>query len=186
MLKISRLIAGLLITIALTAPVAAQDAGRLPLPVLRDVKVESRVAFDAGLYTYIYTVSNPSTNTGEIWNIDIDVSKPPGSLELSSEGFTIPLGATTKSFDEKMAFVAGWPRGYVPMVPVGMVPPLGWAGGLSASGFAGFSEDKDRGGKSIFPGDRLTDLKLISYGLPAIRQIYVEPWWIYVQSQDLT
>ena len=129
MLKAMRVIVGLLMTIALTAPVAAQDAGRLPLPALRDVRVESRMAFDAGsgLYTYIYSVSNPSTNTGEIWNIDIDVSLPPGSLELSSEGFTIPVGASILSFDEE---VAGFSSGYVPMVPLGMIPPSGWAGGL--------------------------------------------------------
>ena len=105
MLKAMRVIVGLLMTIALTAPVAAQDAGRLPLPALRDVRVESRMAFDAGsgLYTYIYSVSNSPTNTGEIWNIDIDVSLPLGSFELSSEGFTIPLGASILCFYEESA-----------------------------------------------------------------------------------
>lgn len=188
MLKISRLIASLLMTVALAVPAVAEDVGRMRLPVLKDVQVKFQLVFNSrsGLYEYIYTVSNPSTNTGEIWKIYIDISRPPDSMELSSEGFLIPYGATTESFDESMAFFEDFPGGYVRMVPVGIKPPSGWRGSLMARGAASFSVDEDRGGKDILPGDTFTDLKLISYGLPTIRQIVVDPWWMYVQSADLT
>ncbi len=170
--------------IGLTAYVLAQDAGQIPVPVFTDVKVQAIATLDSvtGLYTYNYTISNPATNTGKIWTIDIDITRPPDSGYLSSEGLTIPVGSITiKTFDEE---IADFEDPKIPMVPIGIRVPSGWTGDVQERGFAGFSSGE--ASTNILPGQTQSGFELISYGLPTIRQIEIEPWWIYVEDEDPT
>ncbi len=99
------ILSSLIMVMLLSNFAIAQQVGLMPPPIFTDAKVESQVAYDSttGLYTYSYAITNPVTNTGEIWRINIDISRPPNSVTLSSEGLTIPVGTTTiKTFDEEI------------------------------------------------------------------------------------
>src|SRR3990172_2275475 len=113
-----RITLGILIVIGLTVSVKAQQEGSLPIPVLKNVRVQSQVAYDAGtgLYTYNYTITNPATNTGEIDSIHINITRPSGSPSLSSYGLTIPRKVRIRTFDE----VLSMGRDAVPIIPIGM------------------------------------------------------------------
>jgi hypothetical protein len=177
-----RMTLGLLMLMALTTSIDAEQVGRIAVPIFKDVQVQTHAAYDSatGLYTYSYTITNPATNTGEIWSIDIDITKPPNSVSISSYGLTIPFGVRIRTFDDVLTVFEG---DNVPMIPVGMRLPVGWVGSLGASGVAGFDSGDT---PNILPGETRGGFDLISYGLPTIRQIELEPWWIYVEDEDPT
>ncbi|MBW2311639.1 MAG: hypothetical protein JRF35_11295 [Deltaproteobacteria bacterium] len=157
-------------------PVWSQDTGLVPVPVFTEIGVQAGVTYDSttGLYTYDYTITNPATNTGEIWNIDVDIRLPLGGKALSSEGLRID---NTLTFDEDLAIFKG---DFVPMVPVGIQVPSGWGGGVGARGVAGFFSRT--GFPNILPGETKAGFQLISRGLPTIRDIEIEPWWIFMEQ----
>lgn len=165
--------------------VSAQQVGLLPVPTLQNVEVRAAVVFDTtqSWYTYRYTITNPSTNTGEIWTFDIDVSQPFREQVLDSAGLSIPKGVSTFTFDEAFA---RWQRPPAdPMVPYGQRPPPGWTGGLGADGTAGFSSDgSDLAAGRIVPGETQGGFELISPGLPTIRQIELQPDWVLLTEGE--
>lgn len=132
----------ILTVFGLVTSIQAEQVGLMPIPVLQDVQVKAHVVFDTGtgLYTYSYSITNPATNTGEIWTIDIDISQPPNTLNLSSAGLTIPFGVNTLAFDEVLAMR----RNPAPMIPVGMQMPSGWDGGVGPTGLADFTSGDPR------------------------------------------
>ncbi len=148
----------------------AKDTGRIPVPIFTEAGVQAGITYNSttGLYTYGYTITNPAANTGEIWNIDIDIRLPRGGKALSSEGLTMPRGTKTRTFDEVLSIR----RNPEEMVPVGIRAPLGWNGGLGNRGIAGFSSGD---APNILPGETKGGFELISRGLPAIREIEIEP-----------
>lgn len=154
-------------------PVWSQDTGRIPVPVFTEAGVQAGVTYDSttGLYTYAYAITNPATNTGEIWDIDVDIRLPRGGKSLSSEGLRID---NTLTFDEDLAIFKG---DFVPMVPVGIRVHSGWSGGVEARGVAGFCC-----GTKIIPGETKGGFELISRGIPTIRDIEIEPWWIFMEE----
>lgn len=156
-----------------------QNTGLIPVPIFTNAGVQSSVAYDStsGLYTYNYTITNPTTNTGEIWSIDIDITKPIDSTYPSSNGLMIPHGFITDTFDEEIADFDG---DFVPMVPVGINVPSGWGGSIRARGFAGFSSRT--GTPHIHAGETKGGFQIISRGLPTIRNIEIEPWWVMVED----
>src|SRR3989442_4407898 len=82
------------------------QVGDMPVPVLRGVQLSARASFDPGSrrYTYAYTVTNPSANTGEIWHLGLDVRAQ--TVALGSSDLTIPFGgARFKSSDQELADV---------------------------------------------------------------------------------
>jgi hypothetical protein len=159
-------------------PVWSQDTGRMPVPVFTEAGVQAGITYDSttGLYTYNYAITNPTTNTGEIWDIDIDIRQPRGGKVLTSEGLMIPHGFITETFDEDLA---GFKGDFVPMVPVGIRVPSGWGGDLGARGVASFSSGD---APNILPGETKGGFELISRGLPTIRDIEIEPWWIFMEE----
>ena len=48
-------------------------------------------------FVYTYTIGNPSTNTGDIWYIKIDISEPVRHSDFPDDA-TLELGATTIDF----------------------------------------------------------------------------------------
>src|SRR5256885_3916118 len=167
----------------LLAPSAFSQVGLMPIPTLQGVQVQAETTFDpgTGLYTYRYTVSNPASNTGRIWNILVDMTTtlPPGSSVLDASGLTIPLGRNLFSFDREIASLQplALPAGTT-LVPFGQEVPTGWNGGLRRDGTASFSTSGPA--VHILPGQTLSGFALISPGMPMIRKMRVRPKWTYV------
>src|SRR3990172_2477062 len=174
------LILGLLLLGIFSSPALAQ-LGSMPIPVFTDLQVDTTVSFDPGKgwYTYSYTVTNPATNTGQIWLIDVDVTQPPGGQPLDSTGLTIPLGTKLYPFDQESSDLqpldlpAGWT-----VVPFGQRVPAGWNGGLARRGSAGFSISGPAA--RILPGQTRVGMELFSPGLPVIRSMNIKPNWLLV------
>lgn len=172
------LILALPIVMGLTMTVWAQDTGLMPVPVFTEAGVQAVVTYDSatGLFTYAYTITNPSTNTGEIYDIDIDIRLPRGGEILSSDGLTMPRGSKIRTFDQVLSIR----RNPKPMVPVGIGAPPGWDGSLGNRGVAGFGSGNEA--PNILPGETKGGFELISRGLPTIREIEIEPWWIFMEE----
>ena len=173
-----RLLAALWIIVGSNIPVRAEQVGLMPIPVLQNVQVQAEVSFDStpGHYTFSYVITNPATNTGDIWSIDIDISQPFRERVFSSEGLTIPLGMKALTFDEVFAMR----RNPTPVVPVGMRVPPGWDGGLGSTGLADFTsgDPLTKGSGKIIPGEKQGGFELISPGMPTIREIKLIPNWV--------
>lgn len=167
------------------SPAQAQQVGLLPVPVFQNAQIQAVTTFDAGsqFYTFAYTISNPATNTGQIVNISVDITRPAGSLPFASSGLTIPIGRTNISFDNFVSMINP-----PPMVPVGMKMPTGWIGALAVGGFAFFHSGDPRttGTDMISPGQIKGGFALISPGVPTIRQIKLIPDWVLVTASEAT
>jgi PKD repeat protein len=166
---------------------AMAQVGEIPMPVLTDVRVETTVSFDPakGWYTYAYTVTNPAANTGKIWLIEVDVAQPPGGQSLDSNGLSIPLGGDQYPFSQELADLQpmNMPVRWT-VVPFGQRVPSGWDGGLARSGFSNYSSGNET--SNIMPGASLSGFDLISPGLPVIRPMNIEPWWVLVTEEEAT
>ena len=84
---------------------ALGQVGLMPIPTLQGVQVSAETTLDVGteLYTYGYTVSNPASNTGQIWNIQVDVTSN-SSLFFNTSALTIPKGGVgLKPFFQEVA-----------------------------------------------------------------------------------
>ena len=169
------------------------DVGQLPTPTLQGVQTQALVTFDptSQVYSYTYTVTNPSSNTGQIWLITVDVTtKFPKSFTppFDSTGFTIPYGVSTLTFDDKVSRLSPLQlppsSGY--LVAFGQQVPTGWSGGLSRAGLAHFASLDES--PNVVPGGSITGLVLKSRGLPTIRPTQAEPFWNLVlnSEEDLT
>ncbi len=162
------LVSGLLIGVGCLASLAT--AGPIPAP-LQGVVISTRVNRDsAGIFTYQYRAMNPAANDGEIWSVDIEITRRTGDAVLSADGLVNgPRYARSISQD---AFQ------HVPMVPVGITGPEGWIFGLGfdsstpPAGFAGWGSSE---GARIRSGKTLDGFQLTSRGLPGIRNAQVQP-----------
>ncbi len=161
------------------------QVGLMPIPTLKGVQVQAETTFDpvAQRYTYNYTVSNPASNTGQIWHIEVDVTtqiRGSSATVFDSSGLTIPyLGAGLVPFDQELADLQplDLPAGTT-IVPFGQQVPTGWNGGLMRNGFAKFSSSGPA--VRILPGQTLSGFTLIGPGMPTIRKMEVSPKWTYV------
>jgi len=168
----------LIFGISLTSPVWARNTGKVLVPVFSSVGVKADIGYNSvtDLYTYDYSISNPATNTGEIWEFDIDITQPKYGATLSSDGMIISHGKKTQSFNE----VVSKRKDYVPMVPVGINVPSGWSGDITYRGTAGCYSKNDY--PKILPGETKGGFQLVSRGLPTIRSIEIQPWWIMIED----
>ncbi len=163
----------------ITALVFAQEQ---ELPVLKDVGVRATVNYDKkeGLYSYTYSMANPASNTGKIFDIEIDISKPENSVDLSSEGLIITLGTDrfgkilTRSYDDELAMNKTLMKKEI--VPIGINPPEGWGAGVAVVGTAHWGGNKFE--SLIMPGQSHNGYKIFSYGIPALRDITIHPHWL--------
>ena len=179
-----RLLAALLIIVGSNTPVRAEQVGLMPVPTLQGVLAQAEASFDAGTQRYIYllSVNNPSTNTGEISDLSIDVTTliPKAFVPaFDSSGLTVPVGGDLIPFDEKLAKLQplSLPAG-TNVVPFGQRVPAGWDGGLGVDGQAAFSSRT--GTPNIAPGTSLGGFELISRGMPTIRKMQVVPFWVFL------
>lgn len=125
-------------TVSLLGGMVQADVGLLPTPTLTGVQTRAAVTFDptSQIYSYNYTVTNPSSNTGQIWLITVDVTtKFPRAFvpAFDSADLTIPYGISTLSFDDKVSSLSPFdlPVSSGHLVAFGQQVPPGWSGGLS-------------------------------------------------------
>jgi hypothetical protein len=162
---------------------ALDQVGLMPIPTLQGVQVQAEASFDLGTqrYTYSYTVSHSGTSTGEIFDLKVEVTAPPGSSLFDSSGLTIPKGDNLIPFDDEFARrkpLAKWLPPGTTVVPFGQRTPAGWNGILGRDGFAGFWSPSDT--PNILPGASLGGFQLISPGGPTIRKAQVKPPWAHI------
>lgn len=164
--------------------------GLMPVPVLKDVQIKAQTRLDTstGYYVYIYTVTNPTKSTGEIWSIYIDIR---GSeiYWRDTTGLSIPIRNIRydyASYIQKKEFEYTKNRFGIDarrFVPFGQNVPAGWHGGLTQGGRASFSTAT--GTPHIKPGNSLGGFELISGGVPTIRNVQLVPKWVLVlESED--
>jgi hypothetical protein len=153
-----------------------------PPPVVQGVTVSAQLDTRDGqfgtYYTYTYTVTNPASNTGYIWNIQIDVSAPdtyqfnvPGDLTLPRGG----LGTVEFFYLQNETLQNNQPSYHENVVPFGIEAPDGWVGSLTVNQTGGFWAGD--GTVEIGPGQSATGLTMIG-GVPTIRTMSLIPDWI--------
>lgn len=149
----------------------AEELRLLPgehLPTLKNVRVEVAVTLEAsGTYKYRYKISNPRSNTGRIWLVEIDIKKQASGQDLSGEGLTNETGFAKHGSAFVLSNIG------TSLIPVGLFSPSNWNSGLSMNGTATWgSSDKNF---RISPGQSLTGFEITSRGLPGIRSITLKP-----------
>lgn len=172
---------------------AVESVGTLPAPTLTDIRATASATYDATnqLYTYSYDVSNGAANTGAIMSINIEMANKYfsggwynrlGLPPYPADKLTIPVGGNegeattfTELKQELEPFLL--PPGHF-LVPFGIEVPDGWDGSLSRDGYAAF--DSGTHATNVLPGATMSGLKLISPGVPIIRDMIVEPFWVPV------
>ena len=146
-------------------------SGPIPSP-LHGVNISTTVRKDRGtkIFTYQYRVVNPPTNDGQIWSVDIEITREPGEAVLTGEGLVNGPRYMRHSSENAIQ--------RVPMVPVGISEPEGWIsilgfdGGTPPRGLAGWGSNEV---SRIPPGQTLEGFQLTSYGLPGIRAAQIQP-----------
>lgn len=151
--------------------VVSQELRLLPgeaLPKLENVRVQATVTRDpSGIFTYSYAITNPSLNTGEIWLVDIDITKPAGGIDVGTEGITNGPRFLRHSSELVLSTIQ------TPLVPVGLFSPPGWTSGLTVIGTGGWGSSD--ASFRIHPGQSLGGFEMTSRGLPGIRSSIIAP-----------
>jgi len=170
------------LNLLLPGTVVSQGITLLPgevLPKLESVLVKARVTLAAsGIFTYGYDITNPESNTGDIWLVGIDITKPAAGIDLSSEGITSGPRFLRHSSDYALSTIG------IPLVPVGLFSPLGWTSGITVRGTAGWGSSDDQ--SMIRPGKSLGEFEMVSRGLPGIRSIFLEPFFRQTPVDEAT
>lgn len=178
-------------TVSLLDAIVQADVGLLPTPTLTGVQTRAAVTLDttAQIYNYNYTVTNPSSNTGQIWQIRVDATtkfpRAGGVPAFDSTGLTIPYGSSPRTFDDMVSPISPLElpvmKGY--LVAFGQQVPPGWSGGLTKTGLAQFwSLD---GTPNVGPGGSISGLIIQSRGLPTLTTTEAIPYWnLVLNSED--
>ncbi len=140
------------------------------LPSVKSVRFQAEVASPSGggVLTYTYRVTNSPSNTGAISRINIDLSKPSGSLDLGNEGLINGTG----SLDIISNTILQRPS-TTPMLPVGLSAPAHWLVSLEVDGTAGWGPARNP--FLMQPGQSVSGFVITSRGLPGIRQFIARP-----------
>ncbi len=142
------------------------------VPTLFNIETEVTVTFDpsTSAYTYHYAVTNPSSNTGQIWRVRIDMLRPEGGASLDRSGIQHEPGSADilePVVSEELA-----QQGKA-LVPVGLSRPRHWRSGPDVFGTVGWGSNDAP--YRIQPGQRLDGFGITSRGLPGIRAITIYP-----------
>lgn len=166
--------------LAVASTAAGDQLGVIPVPVVTGVSVQTNVTFDSSsnIFTYSYTVTNPATNTGSIWNIQVDLTASDRFLEDFGTDLTLPRGASGNvsfaSVYQAIKSMASIPPN-TQVVPFGINAPSGWGGSLTVNGTGGFVVTD--ASVLIAPGQTVGSLNLLSHGVPMIRTMQLIPDW---------
>jgi hypothetical protein len=146
-------------------------------PTIKGVVVDSQVVFDKakGVYSYEYSLSNGKQSTGCLKWLEIDITKPEGSVELSESG----LEDYPKYVHKESPTYPDIP----PMIPVAFpdlprrsLPQIGevtiWDAGTTVYGAADWSASLEQ---FIPPGEGVSGFIMTSHGVPSIRDFKAQP-----------
>jgi hypothetical protein len=135
-------------------------------------------------YVYAYSLTNPDTNTGEIWYFKIDISEPMKTRDFLSPDLTLPRGLITLDFENYREGIEPLFLGPdASVVPIGQTVPSGWLGGFGRDGFLGFARGNNA--SSILPGQTLGGFEIRSRRLPSVRRVEIIPdWALLVENHD--
>lgn len=131
---------------------------------LSGLTIQATVTSSGSLFTYSYTIANPLANNASISDLEIDISKGTGTIDLSTDGL-----------QNGQDFMTGISQAVLKdprtpaMVPVALDGPPGWLETVSVDGTASWIAKSD--GVSIFVGGSVGGYNLTSPGLPAIRRL---------------
>lgn len=158
-----------------------QQVGLDPVPLVENVTVQTATSYDSStkLYTYAYSVTNPAGNTGEIWDIGIDMQAPPNYVDVAGSELTMPFGkAGNKTFDAMVQLITP-PQSLLPdqtkTITFGIQVPSGWDSMITVGHTGGFADNSAN--DDIKPGETFGDLKMISDGVPTIKMMELHPYW---------
>lgn len=166
------------LTLLATLLVSSLAAHAQAVPTITDLEVTATVSFDpvTARFTYEYQLTSPTTNTGNVRSIDIDIS-----TDLT-ETFNIesPVPAYKAAVLEALA------EKEIRILPVDTIAPQGWHSvNLTALGTAGWGGTTTN---TIRPGELLAGFTLTSFFVPGIRTVTVSPqistFDLYPQSGD--
>src|SRR5580765_8478959 len=175
--------------VALAANAHAQ-VGLMPVPVFRNAAIRAEASFEreTGRYVCAYTAVNPAGNTGELWMFKIDVYADAATTGMVStaSGLILPLGQSRVPFGDMLSRLAKLNAKVSnptrlrteTVVPFGQEVPPGWNGGLARDCTAVFA--KGEKGQSIPPSASLGGFRLISFGVPTVRDVEIMPWWVHI------
>lgn len=175
--------------LALPAAIALGDTpqlGVMPVPVLTGVGVSTSVTKDpsTGIYTYSYTITNPSGNSGHIVRMLLDMTAPQTYTDSLGSILTLPRGGGgNETFDTVQRKIS---RPDLPMnfstVAFGITAPPSWIGTLTVNGTGGWAAVGDA--QIIGPGQTMSGFSMLSAGVPTIKAMHLEPYWILDMGGD--
>ena len=125
-----------------------------------------------GTLSIKYTAQNPSSNTSPVWIIEIDITKPANSKDLSSSGLTVG-----PSFLSDISSAISEDPTSRPMVPTVAEAPSEWVSSLSTQGkLTVFATES-----LLAPGQSI-NFQLNTSGFPGLRTFCVRP---YISIHDI-
>ena len=169
------------VLVSTTTIAAVPQVGNMPVPVMSGATVSVHAFYDStnNVYTYQYTVTNPSSDTGAVTDIFVDMLAP-GTYFSPATGIplTIPYGAQGPiDFNSVLYAVNGreFPHGDT-IVTFGATLPNGWMGQITAEGMAAFDTTDDQ--YAIAPGQSSNAFVMYSPGVPTIKDMQLQPDWV--------
>jgi hypothetical protein len=174
------------IALGLTASTVYADTGINPIPVFSSVSATSTATYDptATCYYYNYSVTNPSTNTGAVQFIKMDLSTPYKYFDPNtcSIPLLIPRGSNV-SFNPNFSIpLAVQHQGHV--LSFGEAVPDGWMGTADAIGMSGFATMGPSA--RIQPGHTQGGFQIQSSNPPTLKLMEVRPHWLFEPSSEAT
>jgi hypothetical protein len=156
-------------SIFLTFAIAQQQQ----YPNLWNIQIHSSISYNKyeQMYYYTYSMANNPSNIGSIAEIEIDISRKSGTLDIDTSGLRFKNDGYTEE-DFRLSF----PHLKGRIIPVGFLKtPVGdWTGGLSNALTASFG---GIGTSHVQPGGSVSGFEMMSKGLPSIRQCIVSPFF---------
>ncbi len=171
-----------LATILMLCCVFVASAAQPPVPVISGAQITSTAGVNsAEQYTYTYSVTNPTTSTGEIRDIRVDIThRLEGWYDSPSHGVPQYKFAVEQKLVQ---------RG-IQLLPTELQAPTGWTSdNMSVDGEAVWGAAEEGEGPLLTPGKSLTGFILrTQYYPPTLRRVTLVPdistWNLYPDADD--
>lgn len=149
-------------------------------PFLHKVVLSCSISYTPadGFYFYDYVLTNDRENKGDIWTLEIDISRPPSSVTYDTSGLRF-----TDEFEQNL-FRRYYPGAANVSVPVGFpaLPSLNWTADIEHDTVVSFNVDT----LLPAPGSTVSGFTIMSKGLPGIRGFTAHPYFdVYKYLPDV-